>query len=178
MTPEFSRRYPLDTIGSEVRTLTITASTAECALLAQRFGLIALDALSATATLAAVADGIVESRGIVRAGAVQACVVTGDPVSAVIEEPFALRFRDPEPTTDSEEVIDPTEADCDLALIDNGAVDLGEAVAQTLCLALDPFPRSAGVRNDQERVWQVGDAAHAFAGLKDLLVSKPSARGS
>ena len=180
MNLEFSRRYSLDSIGSDVRTVTITANAEECASLARRFALIALDTLNATATLAAGAEGI-ESRGVMHAIVVQACVVTGDPVSAVIEERFALRFHDPKPIIDretgSEEIIDLIEGDCDLAFIDSGAVDLGEAVAQTLGLALDPFPRSAGVRNEQERVWQIGETGNAFAGLKDLLVGKSPGGG-
>ena len=71
---EFSRRYLLDSIGSDVRRVTIAANSEECASLAHRFALMALDSLNATATLAAGAEGI-ESRGVMHAIVVQACVV-------------------------------------------------------------------------------------------------------
>ena len=34
--------------------------------------------------------------------------------------------------------------DCDVVFYDGGAIDLGGAIADTLALSLDPYPRSAG----------------------------------
>ena len=164
MTPEFSRRYALDTIGGAGQRVAIEAFEGERAALAARFDLIALDVLTATATLVIVVGGA-EARGAVRARAVQACVVTGDRVTSDVDEPFALRFIDA-PVTGDEEV-ELTDAECDLLPFDGGHIDLGEAVAQTLGLALDPFPRSATA--DEDRVWSAGPQGGAFAGLAALL---------
>ena len=36
------------------------------------------------------------------------------------------------------------EEDCDTAFFSGDSIDIGEAVAETLALALDPFPRAPG----------------------------------
>ena len=167
MTPEFSRRVPLDTIGGEGRTVTVEADAAERAALAARFALVALDALTATVVLVARADGI-EARGRLHASVVQACVITGDPVPARIDQSFALRFVDPALAVVPEEDFELDEAACDVVAHDGGAIDLGEAVAQTLGLALDPFPRASNVPGE-EQVWRAGPDAGPFAALKGLL---------
>jgi len=67
------------------------------------------------------------------------------------------------------EEVELSEADCDVIGYEGGAIDLGEAVAETLALALDPFPRSpdadaalreAGVLSEED--------AGPFAALKAL----------
>ncbi|UVO55134.1 DUF177 domain-containing protein [Sphingomonas sp. SUN039] len=169
MKPEFSRRYPLDTIGSAPREVCVEATAAERAALATRFGLEALEALGATAVLTACALGI-EAVGRLRGDVVQSCVVTGEPVAARIDEAFALRFVDPALLASEAEETELSDGDCDLIEIDGGAVDLGEAVAQTLGLALDPFPRCAVERaREKERKWAAGADAGPFAGLKGML---------
>jgi uncharacterized metal-binding protein YceD (DUF177 family) len=169
MTPEFSRRYAIDSIGSTARTVNIEATASERAAIAARFDLAALDELKATATLTASASGI-ETSGRLAAHVVQNCVVTAEPVAAQIDEPFTLRFVDPDHMATDVEELELSDADCDLMEIDKGAIDLGEAVAQTLGLALDPFPRSATERaREEERKWVAGDEAGPFAGLKGLL---------
>lgn len=175
MTPEFSRRYTLDSIGSAPRTVTVEADEGERAVLAKRFDLIALDVLGAEAVLTAVAGGV-EARGTIHAVLAQACVVTGDPVPATIDEPFALRFIVDQPGADGnhndEEGMELSDADCDVLPLEGGAIDLGEAAAQTLGLALDPFPRSPESLKGAERVWKSGEEGGAFADLKGLLNPK------
>lgn len=170
MTPEFSRRYPLDSIGSAPRAVEIEAEEAERAALARRFDLLALDTLRVQAMLTAVAGGV-EARGTIHAVLAQPCVVTSDPVPATIDEPFALRFMAEQPVggDDDDEGMELSDADCDVLPLENGAVDLGEAAAQTLGLALDPFPRSSQSLEGEERVWKSGEEGGAFAGLKGLL---------
>jgi uncharacterized metal-binding protein YceD (DUF177 family) len=82
------------------------------------------------------------ARGHLSGAVVQPCSVTGDPVPAQIEEDFAIRFM-PEGGETGDEV-ELNEEDCDTVFYTGGAIDLGEAAAETLALALDPFPRSAG----------------------------------
>ena len=171
MTPEFSRRYTLDAIGSTPRKVSIEATTEECAAVAARFDLVTLNILSARATLTASALGI-EASGRLTGDVVQRCVVTGDPVATHIAEPFTLRFVDPELLVSDTDEIELSNDDCDLIEMDSGGVDLGEAVAQTLGLALDPFPRSEAERaRETERKWVAGDDAGPFAGLKGMLGS-------
>ncbi len=171
MTPEFSRRFPLDTIGSTPRGVNIEATAGERAAIAARFGLAELESLSATATLTASARGI-EASGRLTADVVQSCVVTGDAVAAHIDELFTLRFVEPGLLASGTEEIELSDGDCDLIEIEGGAVDLGEAIAQTLGLALDSFPRCEAERaREDERKWVAGEEAGPFAGLKELLGS-------
>ncbi len=171
MTPEFSRRFSLDSIGSIPRNVTIEATAHERAAVATRFDLVSLDLLTATATLTASATGV-ETTGRFVADLVQSCVVTGDPVAAHLDEAFTLRFVDPETLVSDTDEIELSDDDCDLIEMDAGGVDLGEAVAQTLGLALDPFPRSAAEQaREDERKWVAGEDAGPFAGLKGMLKS-------
>ncbi|AHE57188.1 YceD family protein [Sphingomonas sanxanigenens] len=166
MTPEFSRTWPAGEIGDRPREVSIEADEAERAALAKRFAIVAIDRLSAAARLQRRADGIY-AEGRVSAQVVQSCVVTGEPVPAAIDEAFVLRFVenfDP----DAEE-LELSEADCDTVPIENGAIDLGEAVAETLALALDPWPRSAHADQalDEAGVSDGSDVG-PFAALREL----------
>lgn len=171
MTPEFSRPYRAETIGDQPRTVAIEADAGERAALAARFGLVAIDVLSADLVLRRDAVGVT-ARGTVNARVQQACVVTGEPVDATIEEPVALRFTDHLDDGDAEEV-ELGADDLDTMPIDNGTIDLGEAAAETMALALDPFPRApgaaavlkaAGVLTEEE-----ARPANPFAALRDQL---------
>ena len=170
MTPEFSPPERLDTIGDRERRVTIEASDAERAALAKRFDLIAIDRLTADLTFRREAAGIVV-RGRVAADVVQSCVVTEAPVPATIDEPVALRFVAQAGSAPDE--IELSEDDCDTVPIEGSAIDLGEAAAETMALALDPFPRApdaeaalreAGVLSEEE-----ARPAGALAGLKEAL---------
>ena len=172
MTPEFSRPERIDVIGEGERHLTITADEAERAALAVRFSLVAVDRLGATLTVRRDSNGI-EVRGTVTAAVVQACSITGDELPVTIEEPVALRYV--QSLDDAEEVELGAEA-MDTVEIEGAAIDLGEAAAETMALALDPFPRSprasavlkeAGVIEEEEY-----KPVTALAGLKALLEKK------
>ena len=165
--PEFGRRVALDTIGSATRAVRIEADANERVALARRFALTSLDRLSAMLELRAKATGIAVA-GRLDAAGTQACVVTGEPVPFAIDEAFGLRFVDEAAFAVAEGEIELDADACDLVVHDGAAVDLGEAVAQTLGLALDPFPRSVDDA-DTERVWRAGEDAGPFAALKGLL---------
>jgi len=170
MTPEFSRIWRLDALGID-RQVDIEADAAERDALAKRFDLQSLDTLSATATFHPVAAGI-EAKGRMRAKAVQSCVITGEAVPAKIDLPFTIRFVAPDATPVSEELELDAE-DCDVMEHDGSGIDLGEAVAQTLGLALDPYPRAPTA---DTRIKEVGILSEeeagpfgALAALKDKM---------
>ncbi|MGQ0660348.1 MAG: YceD family protein [Sphingosinicella sp.] len=156
--PEFSRAIRLDTLGAAPRTLTIAAEATERAALARRFGLLALDSLEAELSLAAEGE-VVTLTGRLLAKATQACIASGAPVPAAIDEPIALAFR-PAPTAGQpDEEIELGQNDMEVMFHDGAAIDVGEAVAQSLALALDPYPRApdaeaalneAGVKSETE----------------------------
>ena len=173
MTPEFSRPYKLDTLG-QPRSVDIRAEAEERAGLARRFGLQSLDRLEARATLTTSAQGI-DVTGHILADAVQNCVVTGDPIRTRIDQDFVVRFMQEDAAPEADE-IELSAEDCDIMEHDGQQIDLGEAVAQTLGLALDPYPRSA---NAEARLREAGVKSEeeagpfgALAALKDKLQGK------
>ncbi|MBD8698475.1 DUF177 domain-containing protein [Sphingomonas sp. CFBP 13714] len=173
MTPEFSRPERLDTIGERDRSVTFAATPEERRKLAARFAILSVDLLEAHFTIRRDTAGIV-AKGHVTAKVVQACSVTDEPLTATIDEPVALRFVDDFGAVEGE--IELSDDALDTVPIDGGAVDLGEAAAETLALALDPFPRgpnaaaalrAAGVISEDEY-----QPVNAFSGLKAKLEGK------
>lgn len=138
--PEFSRLERVDQIGAVARTVEITAEPAERAALAARFGLVAVDRLDASFAIRREVDGI-RAEGRVTAEVVQACGITNVPLPARVDEPVSLRFVADDAIGEEVEL----DGDqLDTIAYDGPAVDLGEAAAETMALALDPFPRAPG----------------------------------
>ena len=160
--PEFSHVVPLSEIGLKAVHHSLRASDSERAALAKRFALTALDRLSAEVALSSDDIGIIAT-GSLAAEVMQVCVVSGKPVLAHIAESFAIRFS-PEPIFEPDSDIELEVEETDSMFHDGRVIDLGEAVAQTLALAFNPFPRSA----DAEEILQQ-------AGLKDDIPSGPFA---
>jgi uncharacterized metal-binding protein YceD (DUF177 family) len=121
--------------------LDLSADEAERAGIAERLRLPSLARFDAHATMSR--DGNrVHATGRIRAQLEQSCVATGDPVAASVDEPFDLLFL-PEISTTEDAEIELSEEDCDVVFHDGSTIDLGTALADTLALALDPYPRSA-----------------------------------
>ena len=115
----------------------------------------------------------VRATGRIRAALEQSCVASGETVPAAIDEPFELLFL-PEPQGRPDEEVELGENELDSLFHDGAAIDLGTAVADTLALALDPFPRgpnadaalkAAGVLSEEQ--------AGPFAALAALKSEKP-----
>lgn len=138
----FAHQLRLDQVRDGER-LDLIADDAERTAIARRLGLVSLDRLEAHVCLSRTGD-VVRAEGRLLACLDQSCVVTGDPVAAHVDEPFALLFTpEPEPGAPDEE-IELGEADCDTVFHDGSVIDLGGAIADTLALSLDAYPRSAG----------------------------------
>ena len=169
--PEFSREYSLDTIGTVPRSVSISATIAESAALAKRFGLVSLANLHATATLIVRGDAI-SAQGRFTADVVQSCTASGDDVPADFDEAFSVLFVAPLSENSASDEIELLADDCDSVDHDGQSLDLGEAVAQTLGLSLDPFPRSKAAAQllKQAGVLAEDDVETGpFAALKGLL---------
>lgn len=142
MNDQFAHALKLDAIRDGER-VDLIADEAELRSIAERIGIARLDRLDAHAQLSRTGE-LVRAKGRLLASLEQSCVVTGEPVSAYIDEPFEVMFvRPPEPSNPDEEV-ELGESDCDVVFYEGGTLDLGTAVADTLALSLDPYPRSAG----------------------------------
>jgi uncharacterized metal-binding protein YceD (DUF177 family) len=170
---EFARPHRVDTIGDEPRTIEVEANADERTALARRFELMAIDRLTGRFTIRRDAAGIV-ANGRVEAAVIQACTITGDPLPATIDESVDLRFV-PEIEAGQDEV-ELADSDIDVLPYEGDAIDLGEVAAETMALALDPFPRGpnaeamlseAGVLNEE----QAGPFG-ALAALKEQLTKK------
>ena len=171
MTPEFSRPERLDAIGTGEREIRIGATAAERTALAVRFGVLSVERLEATLRVKREASGIAV-RGRVTGAVVQACSVTDVPLDATIDEPVALLFVE---ALDDQEEVELDAGALDTVEIEGGAVDLGEAAAETMALALDPFPRSPDAEAVLRDAGVISEDEHRpYSPLQDLksLLSK------
>lgn len=138
---EFARPRAVATIGRDVK-LAIVAEPSEREALARRFDVLAIDRLEAELVLNG--DGVsVNATARVRADVTQRCVITALPVPTRIDQPFAIRFVPASAMPHADEV-ELSAEDCDTIDYVGESIDFGEAVAETLALALDAFPRAPG----------------------------------
>ena len=164
---DFAHRLSLDRIRDGDR-LDLVADAEERAVVAERLGLASLERLDAHAVLHR--DGAtVHATGRVKATLEQRCVATGDPLPVRADEAFDLRFV-PEPrSAGGDEEFELAADDLDTLFHDGQAIDLGAAIADSLALALDPYPRSPGA---EEALRQAGviseEEAGPFAALAAL----------
>lgn len=159
--PEFSRIC--DIRGVEDRPVKLEATPAECAALAARFDLVAINRLEATVHL--LVDGMdVMAEGRVDADIVQACAVSAEDLPVHVDVPVRLRFVPPGSIDADEEEVEIDSTSHDEIEYSEGRFDLGEAIAQSLALAIDPFA-----------VGPDADAARAAAGIGDAAASGPFA---
>lgn len=144
--PEFSRIIAWGAITRQEKREELEATPAERAALAKRFGILEIGALKASLRLRSEAGGAVRVRGRMTAEVVQACVVTLEPVPQRVEEPVELRFVRADAERDEEDEPDPDGPD--EIPVGGEHLELGEAIAEQLSLALDPYPRLPGATLD------------------------------
>ena len=165
---ELSR--PVDVRQSDGKVERIVANEAERAALASRFGLVGIDRLEAEVLLSR-KDRTVTASGRLTADIVQSCAVSAEDLPVSIDEELSFRFV-PERSDHGEEVELDAE-DCDEIEYGGTSFDLGEAVAQSLGLAIDPYAtgpqadkarREAGLLNPED--------TGPFAALKGLNLKK------
>jgi len=170
--PEFSRPLSVDHLGEAAVAKQIVANKDERAALARRFGLLALDSLSADLSVERLpGNGGFRVSGRFVAEVTQACVVSLEPVPARLSEEFSQLYAlAPETPQQAEHVID-AEAEDPPEAVDAGSIDLGEAVVQQVALALDPYPRAPGARSpagSEEALEEARKSDGPFAALKTL----------
>ena len=173
---EFSRLYRLEALPAEPLRVEIEAGPDERSALARRFGLVSVGSLAAEAELTRSGEAVT-AVGRLRAHVTQSCVASAEPVEAEVAEDFRVDFRPLPADGRPDEEIELGEGELDVIFYEDGAIDLGEAVAQTLLLGLDPYPRApaaeaalkqAGVKSEEEARIESSPFA-ALAALKDKL---------
>ena len=167
MTDRFAHRLKLDQVRDGER-VELVADEAERKSVAGRLGLSDLDCLQAHATLTR-KDDLIEADGRIAASLTQSCVVTGVPVPSHVDEAFSLIFMPAPQGNRSDEEVALGPADCDVVFYDEGIIDLGSAIADTLALSLNPYPRSAGADAALKEAGILTEAeAGPFAALAQL----------
>ncbi|MGN6155231.1 MAG: YceD family protein [Sphingomicrobium sp.] len=142
MSGDFGHRIALDRVRDGDR-IDLAADEEERTAVARRLGLQSLGRLEAHVCLSRDSD-TVRAEGRLRASLEQSCVATGEPVAEHVDEPFEILFV-PEPRAGrGDEEVELDAEDCDTVFYDGAAIDLGTAIADTLALSIDPYPRSAG----------------------------------
>lgn len=165
---ELSR--PCDATRLPAAEQVIVASQHECTALTKRFGLVAVNALEARIMLKA--DGpTVRATGRLTANIVQSCAVSGEDLPVQIAEPIALHFVPPADSPESEEEIELEADELDEIEMDGTRFDLGEAVAQSLALAIDPYLEGPNAEQARRKAGIVSEGASGplADALKGLL---------
>ena len=163
MTDTFAHELRLDQIRDGER-IDLIADDSERRAIAKRFDLDTLDRLEAHAVFSRAGETI-RVQGRMLASLAQSCVVTNEAVASHVDEPFDLMFM-PEP---ADEELELGESDCDVVFHDGARIDLGGAIADTLALSIDPYPRSAGAEAALKEVGILTEAdASPFAALAKL----------
>ena len=116
--------------------LVITASDGVCAALAERFGYIAINALSGKIDIRRVSASCWQIKGVFSAEIIQSCVVSGDPVGEKFQFELLERYLE---TFEKVEEIDPMGVDVEL--LENGMIPVGEAISQALAINATAWPR-------------------------------------
>lgn len=160
--PEFSRPVDVSRLALKELVRAIAADEAERAALAERFDLLSLDRFEAEVQLGRLPGGFVRLTAVFCADLVQACVVTLEPIASRVEERFSLLYG---ATDDAREVVVDQDSET-VEPLAGDTIDIGEAVAQQLSLALNPFPRAPGVGNDERAASTAEEAESPFAALE------------
>jgi uncharacterized metal-binding protein YceD (DUF177 family) len=156
-TNEFSRRLAIDPWPDHDVSLEVSADPAERQALAERFGFLAVRSLHGRGRLERGSEpGELVLRGWLEADVVHACVVSLEPVPTRLRQCIERRYRPIEASGSGWKHLQPhgtdqrEDDDEEVEPVVGGVIDLGEAFAEELGLALDPYPRAPGVALDAD----------------------------
>jgi uncharacterized metal-binding protein YceD (DUF177 family) len=140
-TPEFSRPLDVTRVPPHGSLETIEAEPTECASLAERFGLPALHSLKAELQASRWRGEGLKLKGHFTADIEQTCVVSLDQFRSTFSDEFESYFL---PVGASPGANTALIEEGDAEPFENGIIDMGEAVAEAVALALDPYPKKPG----------------------------------
>jgi hypothetical protein len=157
---EFSRPLQVDRVPALGCHERIAADEKECVALAKRLGLPKLYSLGGLLKAVPWRGGGLKITGTLKAEVDQVSVISLETFTTTLEYEIERYFLSPRAGAPTPEE--------DVDMIEHGIVDLGEILAETMALELDPYPRKEGeVFNDIEE--QPGPAKISpFAGLSKL----------
>lgn len=162
LTLTLSSHVTVDRFASgKLRKFVIIPTDEEIAGLLERFDFVSVEQMSAKVSIRKVARDCWDVTGTLSAQVVQRCVISGDPVPEVVDFAIEERYvRKAESEDDIEVALDGAEP------LVGDAIDIGEVVAQSLGLAVTPWPKSPS--SDNSLVLEDTQVEHPFAGLAAL----------
>ena len=144
--PEFSRLVALAQLSTRPFRQRIEATAEEREKLSRRFDLISLDRLVADVELRRESPEMILLEAEFTAEFEQCCAVTLEPVRGAVSDRFSLVYG---PAPEEEHEIALTTDEPAFEPLNGDLIDVGEAVAQELSLALPIFPRDPEAKIDQ-----------------------------
>jgi hypothetical protein len=143
-----SHIYNLGRLGQAGDALTIEAGPEERAGLARLAGVLEVPKFTATVSLKKISPTRFELSYALAAEVIQACVVSLEPLTAPIAKEFTreLHFTPVmrRPAGEKEVIVSPAEDDTPEE-VDSLHYDLAGPLVEEFLLAIDPYPRKAGV---------------------------------
>lgn len=138
----------VDDVHHDGRTYQLKASKNQLSDLADRFKLVVLNSFSADISVQSEAKtDTIWIRGNIEADLVQQCVVTLGDVPEQVSDSFELMLVSPElaEQMDEDEVyLDPKAPDYDA--FEGAIIPVGDVVAQTLSVLMDPYPKQPNAK--------------------------------
>lgn len=163
---EFSRSFDVRQV--EGKSVHLLASEEERKALARRFGLVSVDRLEADILLEREGKAV-KASGTLSAEIVQSCAVSGEDLPVTVNEDLSFRFVPQASGHQPDEEIELDAEDCDEIEYSGTHFDLGEAVAQSLALTIDPFATGPGAEEARQKAGITGEEASGpFAALAAL----------
>lgn len=163
---EFSRMIDLRQLVLEP--VHLEANEAECTALARRFDLVAVKQLAADVALEQDRSRVL-AKGKFEADIVQRCAISGEDLPVRIAERLSLRFVPEGTGKRPDEEVELELDDLDEIEFSGTSFDLGEAVAQSMALAIDPFAEGPDADRVRREAGLLGEgAAGPFAALAKL----------
>ena len=151
--PEFRRLVSAHEVPPKGVSIPFEADEAECAALARRFAIPGISRLSGVARLRPWRKTGLTLECAYEAALARECVVTLEPMTEEISEEFTLHYLPDEQierdarfsgAEEKEILIDPEAVEPPEPFLNGDRVDYGEAVAEQLSLAMEPYPRKPG----------------------------------
>ncbi|TPE61083.1 DUF177 domain-containing protein [Sandaracinobacter neustonicus] len=171
-TREFSHIVALAKLSPRAQPHHLSAGEGAREALARRFGLISIARLEGDFDVSRSGNGA-DLTGRMVADVVQSCIVSGEPVPAHVEEELTLRF---EPQAEAPDDLELDSGALDVLPVEGDSIDLGEALAQSLALALDPWPRAAPEQLAAARRHLITEAEAEAQAEAEKLAASPFAK--
>ncbi|MDP1700598.1 MAG: DUF177 domain-containing protein [Aestuariivirga sp.] len=157
---EFSRPLQVDRVPALGCHERLAADKKECAALAKRFDLPRIHSLGGLLKVVPWRGGGLKITGTLDARVDQVSVISLETFTSDLEFPIERYFLSPGAGQPA--------AEEDVDIIENGNVDLGEILAESMALELDPYPRREGEVFDDIEEHPESARVSPFTGLSKL----------